>query len=189
MHLSRQNIYKKIYHADVLGASPVDAAPTDPFHQSQNASEKYPTMHHFVTEMCTFLLQNVALWDMGLLHCGIYELGPLHLYSLLNTWFQWIGQRQLQNKMSNILVLGFGVHYTWGMTVMYKIHWNKPHHISSGHQSYNVFNSLRPRQNGRRFADDTFKRIFLNENVRISIKISMKLFPRIQLTIIQHWFR
>ena len=36
------------------------------------------------------------------------------------------------------------------------------------------FNSLRPRQNGRRFADDTFKHIFLNENVRISIKISMK---------------
>ena len=36
------------------------------------------------------------------------------------------------------------------------------------------FNTLRPRQNGRRFADDTFKRIFLNENVRISIKISLK---------------
>ena len=35
------------------------------------------------------------------------------------------------------------------------------------------FNTLRPRQNGRRFADDTFKRIFLNENVRISIKISL----------------
>ena len=34
--------------------------------------------------------------------------------------------------------------------------------------------TLRPRQNGRRFADDTFKRIFLNENVRISIKISLK---------------
>ena len=39
-----------------------------------------------------------------------------------------------------------------------------------------VINSLRPRQNGRRFADDTFKRIFLNENVRISIKISLKFF-------------
>ena len=36
------------------------------------------------------------------------------------------------------------------------------------------FNTLRPRQNGRRFADDTFKRIFLKENVRISIKISLK---------------
>ena len=27
------------------------------------------------------------------------------------------------------------------------------------------FNTLRPRQNGRHFSDDTFKRIFLNENV------------------------
>ena len=38
-------------------------------------------------------------------------------------------------------------------------------------------NTLRPRQNGRRFAD-TFKRIFLNENVRISIKISLKFIPK-----------
>ena len=36
------------------------------------------------------------------------------------------------------------------------------------------FNTLRPRQNGRHFAGDTFKRIFLKENVRISIKISLK---------------
>ena len=39
-------------------------------------------------------------------------------------------------------------------------------------------NTLRPRQNGRRFADDTFKGIFLNENVRISIKISLKFVPK-----------
>ena len=39
-------------------------------------------------------------------------------------------------------------------------------------------NTLRPRQNGRRFADDTFKRIFLNENVRISNKISLKFAPK-----------
>ena len=38
--------------------------------------------------------------------------------------------------------------------------------------------TLRPRQNGRRFSDDTFKRIFLNENVRISIKISLKFVPK-----------
>ena len=36
------------------------------------------------------------------------------------------------------------------------------------------FNTLRPRQNGRYFADDTFKLIFFNENVGISIKISLK---------------
>ena len=37
--------------------------------------------------------------------------------------------------------------------------------------------TLRPRQNGRRFTVDTFKRIFLNENVRIAIKISVKFVP------------
>ena len=41
-----------------------------------------------------------------------------------------------------------------------------------------TINTLRPRQNGRRFADDTFKCIFLNENVRISIKISLKFVPK-----------
>ena len=42
----------------------------------------------------------------------------------------------------------------------------------------NWVNTLRPRQNGRRFADHTFICIFLNENVRISIKISLKFVPK-----------
>ena len=42
----------------------------------------------------------------------------------------------------------------------------------------NVFNSLRPRQNERHFADDIFKCIFLNENVWIPIKISLKFVPQ-----------
>ena len=41
-----------------------------------------------------------------------------------------------------------------------------------------VFNTLRPRQNGRHFADDTFKRIFFNKNVRILAKISLKFVPK-----------
>ena len=41
-----------------------------------------------------------------------------------------------------------------------------------------LINTLRPRQNGRHFADDTFKRIFLKENVRVSIKISVKFVPK-----------
>ena len=41
-----------------------------------------------------------------------------------------------------------------------------------------TFNTLRPRQHGRHFADDTFKRIFLNENLWISIKISLKFVPK-----------
>ena len=42
---------------------------------------------------------------------------------------------------------------------------------------YHPFNTLRPRQNGRHFEDDTFKPIFSNENIRISIKISLKFVP------------
>ena len=39
-------------------------------------------------------------------------------------------------------------------------------------------NTLRPRQNGRHFADDICKCIFLNENVRIPIEISLKFVPK-----------
>ena len=43
---------------------------------------------------------------------------------------------------------------------------------------YVDINTLRPGQNGRLFADDTLKRIFLNENVRISIEIALKCVPK-----------
>ena len=38
-------------------------------------------------------------------------------------------------------------------------------------------NTLRPRRNEQYFADDIFKGIFFNENVRISIEISLKFVP------------
>ena len=56
-----------------------------------------------------------------------------------------------------------------------------------GHQDISWFqcaasmccnNSLWPRENGRHFADDIFKCIFLNENVWIPIKISLKFVPK-----------
>ena len=67
-----------------------------------------------------------------------------------------------------------------------KLWWNGciSHHHIIGHVDLQTmlmntaFNTLRPRQNARRFADDTFKRIFLNENARISIKISLKFVPK-----------
>ena len=43
-----------------------------------------------------------------------------------------------------------------------------------------AINTSRPRQNGL-FADDTFKHIFLNENIRISIKISLKFVPKVPI--------
>ena len=42
-------------------------------------------------------------------------------------------------------------------------------------------NTLRPRQNGRHFPDDVFKCIFLNENVWISLKISLRFVSKVPI--------
>ena len=52
----------------------------------------------------------------------------------------------------------------------YIIHYVKP--------TAQLFNTLRPRQNGRHFADDIFKWIFVNENIWIPIEISLRFIPR-----------
>ena len=52
------------------------------------------------------------------------------------------------------------------------------HDVNSGLASVNT---LRPRKNGRHFADDLFKCIFVNENAWISLKISMKFVPKFQI--------
>ena len=66
--------------------------------------------------------------------------------------------------------------------------WNKGKQNTLNHKNsyqreninYIIFflNTLRPRQNGRHYADDIFKCIFLNENVSIVIKISLKFVPK-----------
>ena len=49
-----------------------------PSHKSHNASDTSPTIHRFITEMYTYVhivfLQNGALWDVGLVRCGICEI-------------------------------------------------------------------------------------------------------------------
>ena len=47
-----------------------------------------------------------------------------------------------------------------------------------GKRCFTVVNTLRPTQNGRQFADDTFKWFFLNEKVWISIESSLKFVPK-----------
>ena len=56
--------------------------------------------------------------------------------------------------------------------------------VSTSHQrmqytpmTEGAINTLRPRQDGRHFPDDILKWIFLNENLLISIKISLKFVP------------
>ena len=62
----------------------------DQLHKSHNASSKYPTMHHFVKEMCTFLLQNGALWDICRMYCGICAT------DLIMLWDSWDGSKHLK---------------------------------------------------------------------------------------------
>ena len=61
-------------------------------------------------------------------------------------------------------------------------HWSHTEHVNGFYSvwttTYTFLNTLRPRQNGRHFADDSFKCIFLNENVSISIKISLRFDPK-----------
>ena len=44
-----------------------------------------------------------------------------------------------------------------------------------------IFNTLRPKQNRRHFADDILKCIFFNENAWISLKISLKFVPMVRI--------
>ena len=50
-----------------------------------------------------------------------------------------------------------------------------------GYPSEIQLNTLRARQNGRHFPDDIFKCIFLNENVLVLIKISLKFVHKGQI--------
>ena len=66
------------------------------------------------------------------------------------------------------------------MTQMYDAFF---HMVPLGHNMlselfYLHLNTLRPRQNGRHFADDIFGCIFLNENVWIAIKIWLNFVPK-----------
>ena len=53
-----------------------------------------------------------------------------------------------------------------------------PDHSGNHIDSFRKLNSLRPRLIRRHFADDIFKSIFFNENVWISIKLSLKFVPK-----------
>ena len=52
--------------------------------------------------------------------------------------------------------------------------------LIGGHQVTSL-NASPPGQNGRHFADDIFKCIFLNENARISLNISLKFIPKVRI--------
>ena len=78
----------------------------------------------------------------------------------------WISPGNRQNLSKLIKQIMFFYHFMAGKTAF---------EVFIGYiHSVDILNTLRQRQNGRHFADGTFKYISLKENVRILIKISLK---------------
>ena len=62
-----------------------------------------------------------------------------------------------------------------------KNEWIKNYSFSKEGKQKVFLNTLKSRQNGRYFLDNIFKFIFLNENVWISLQISLKFVPKVQI--------
>ena len=63
-------------------------------------------------------------------------------------------------------------------TILYAFHRNQVQGVG--------FDTLRPRQSGHHFSDDTFKCIFLNENNEFCLIFLWSLFLRCELTVFHH---
>ena len=95
------------------------------------------------------------------------------------TWYiantmKWVGFIDCTNSQLHFLRMNtrhLKCHWTWKV--------RKPHEVP-----VHIIITLRPRQNGRHFTDDILKCIFLNENVWISPKISLKFVPKVKINTI-----
>ena len=160
-------------------------------------------MYHSVTEMCkcAHFCYKMVHWDIWLMHCWICQLGLLSpsLYPSL----QWNRQHISNSVPHAVLSVSclppqqylFESRWphclTWSQG-MRSCHWVqirlcgvKSRHLQpAGETGLGIkagvtsLNSSPPGQNGRHFADNIFRCIFVNEKFCILIKISLKFVPR-----------
>ena len=102
---------------------------------------------------------------------------------LLGTHSSEIGMKIWQsafNKLPINVLFAKCCQFCFSLNVMKSAHnvTYSIHHVSHVSKVSDNFNTLRPGQNGRHFADEILKCIFLNENVWIPIKISLKFVPK-----------
>ena len=95
-------------------------------------------------------IQVFLLWSLQIIGMDRIILLAATLYRFVWFWF-----------LLNVEIC----HQEWNLAVS-NIYW------------LGVGSILRPRQNSRHYADDTFKGFFLNENVRISIKIAPRFITK-----------
>ena len=126
------------------------------FYKPYVTSRNGPLMHN--TTAYTSHIQNRNTWVIVDYHNELWE------NSKSSYTFVWATEKNVQELLSKSVHL-FG--WTHNGTPQFVSEW--------------VINTLRPRQNCHHFADDIFKCIFLNENVLISLKISLKFVPMVQI--------
>ena len=90
-------------------------------------------------------------------------------------------QRKHQSYASLAFVRGF---HRWVKKVWW-IWLNVSHGYNKSWGNNNCCNTLRPRQNGRHFPDDICKRIVMNKNCCILMKVSLKFVPQLRLDYLQ----
>ena len=89
-----------------LVLKPTYSSTIDPFHKSHNASVPYPIMHHFVTEMCTWVHISVTKWCfVGYLSDTLWALWDASIRPvlwLLLLWLWLLGQIISSHKINYI---------------------------------------------------------------------------------------
>ena len=128
----------------------------DPSHKSHNALGKYPTMHHFVTEMCTIVHISVTKW------C-IVGYGTVALWDLWYWSISWNSENNRQRK---------GIMQGDHLCVMCTCY-----HYQQSYHSFAYIHTSRQKQKGHCFASHIYKLIFLCENC-FEIHITLKFIPK-----------
>ena len=95
----------------------------------------------------------------------------------MDKYFMWIHSERFHNhnkaKHNKTVCIFLGIYCRKKMPCLKELK------LKQGYQS--LLYTLRPRQTHSHFADDTFKWIFLNENLWISLKIFLKFIPKVQI--------
>ena len=118
----------------------------------------------------------------------IRALLELHLHAWLNTWLQWIGQRQLHDETRIIrdLVCLILKALRYIMTIRLWCWWMAVCHATSGFaiyhsELYGLLWCLTHWSRNKIVVDDTLKCIFVREYIWISLEIPLKFVPKVPI--------
>ena len=129
---------------------------------------------------CFTVTSQFRLWlepSCSILACVITWCGPMYLCMEMRP-LGWLGEAYTNGRMPfSVILSGHTAEQSNCMRWPIDAPLSMEMYTASGGE-ISAFNTLRPRQNGRHFADDIFNSIFLNKNVWTPIKISLKFVPK-----------